>query len=216
MATDAPRPIARNRRAGSLNGIYVILNEGTRLMELARAVLDGGIRLVQYRAKDGIVADNVRALRVMTSDRDALLILNDDWRAALKFECDGVHLGPGDDGFDQVCTVRMAIGERLIGLSCATLDEVRSANSSDADYIGVGSVYATTSKPDAGAPIGLDGLRKLVSASTLPVAAIGGVSAAAIAHVRQTGCSMVAVIGAIANATDPRRAARELVEAWHR
>lgn len=185
-------------------------------MELARAVLDGGIRLVQYRAKDGIVADNVRALRVMTSDRDALLILNDDWRAALKFECDGVHLGPGDDGFDQVCTVRMAIGERLIGLSCATLDEVRSANSSDADYIGVGSVYATTSKPDAGAPIGLDGLRELVSASTLPVAAIGGVSAAAIAHVRQTGCSMVAVIGAIANATDPRRAARELVEAWHR
>ena len=91
MAADAPRPVARHERAQRLCGIYAILNEAPGLLELARAVLDAGVKLVQYRAKGGIVPKNLGILRAMTSESDALLMLNDDWRVAVEFECDGVH-----------------------------------------------------------------------------------------------------------------------------
>jgi len=213
MATYAPSRIARAR---NLQGIYVILNEERRVLQLARRVLDAGVRLVQYRAKAGIVAENLEALRALTRGRDALLILNDDWRCAQRFDCDGVHLGPDDDGFDRVAVVREAMGERLIGLSCGSIEEVLAANVSDADYLGVGSVYVTPSKDDAGAPIGTQALHRLAAASTLPVAAVGGISAANIAEIRDSQVAMAAVVSAISDSTDPYRAARELVEAWQR
>ncbi len=215
MAADASARITRPLRGVLLRGIYVILNEGPRLLELSRAVLDAGVRVVQYRAKAGIVAERVRVLRALTRDRDALLIMNDDWHAADAFDCDGVHLGPGDAGFERVAPIRSALPERLIGLSCGTIDEVRAANADDVDYLGVGCVYATHSKGDAGAPIGTDGLRALVKASAMPVAAVGGIAAATIPQVRRSGAVMAAVISAVCDAAHPQRAARELVDAWN-
>ncbi|HEY6326983.1 MAG TPA: thiamine phosphate synthase [Candidatus Cybelea sp.] len=211
MATHAP---ARLKRAARLRGIYAILGEEPRVVERARAILDGGVRIVQYRAKNGIVAVTLQRLRDITRERDALLIVNDDWRAVGEFDCDGVHLGPGDDGFADVARVRAALPERLIGLSCGTLAEVRRANAGDADYIGAGSVYATQSKSDAGEPIGIDGLRRLAGAAAPPVAAIGGIYLARLAAVRATGVAMAALISALANADAPERAARELVARW--
>ena len=216
MATDAAQRLTRERRALQLRGIYAILNETPRVLELARAVLAAGIRVVQYRAKSGIDDEHLRSLRALTRDGGALLVVNDDWRAALEFDCDGVHLGPGDDGFDAVAPVRAALTDRLIGLSCATLAEVYAANAAGADYLGVGSVFATQSKNDAGAPIGMQRLTELVAASLVPVVAIGGISPARIAGVRHCGAAMAAVISAIEGAPDPLRAARELVEAWER
>lgn len=209
MATHASRRIAL------LHGIYVILNAGPRVLELARTALDAGVRIVQYRAKSEIDASDLQRLRLLTFERDALLILNDDWRAARAFDCDGVHLGPQDDGFAHVGTVREALPEHLIGLSCGTIEEVRSANAAGADYLGVGSIYATPSKSDAGAPIGTGALQALVQASAVPVAAIGGISAAAIPDIRRAGAAMAAVISALSSAPDPRHAARELVNAWN-
>jgi thiamine-phosphate pyrophosphorylase len=216
MATNAPRRLGRRPRAQRLTGIYVILNEGPHLLELAGAVLNADVRLIQYRAKAGIVAEHVELLRKMTRAAGALLILNDDWRATDRFDCDGVHLGPGDDGFECVSFVRDKLGERIIGLSCGTLDEILVANDGSADYLGVGSVYVTESKSDAGLPIGLDGLRTLVRASRLPVAAIGGITPETIPALRESGAAMAAVISAISSAPDCAAAARELVGAWHR
>ncbi len=214
MDAYASTHVARARRAERLHGIYAIVNEDGRAFELARAALDAGVRVVQYRAKRGIVAVHLHALRALTQQRDALLVVNDDWQAAEKFDCDGVHLGPDDDGFTRVAHVRAALPERLIGLSCGTAAEARAAG--DADYLGVGTVYATASKVDAGAPIGLAGLRAIVAATPLPVAAIGGIAAANLSEVRAAGAAMAAVISAISSADDPRRAARDLVEAWTR
>jgi thiamine-phosphate pyrophosphorylase len=211
MATHAP---ARLKRAAGLRGIYAILGEEPRVVDRARAILDGGVRIVQYRAKRGIVADTLRRLREITGERGALLIVNDDWRAARDFDCDGVHLGPGDDGFAGVARLRSALPELLIGLSCGTLAEVRSANAGDADYIGAGSVYATRSKSDAGDPIGIDGLRRLARAATPPVAAIGGIDLPRLAEVRATGVAMAALISALASSGEPERTARELVARW--
>jgi len=208
--------MTRERRAELLHGVYVILNEEPRVLELAAAVLDAGVRIVQYRAKSGIRAQTVEALRSRTRECGALLIMNDDWRAANELDCDGVHLGPGDFGFEEVARVRGAVGERLIGLSCGAIEEVRVANDTDADYLGVGSIYATSSKRNAGAPIGTPALRALVNVSRFPVAAVGGIAAPALPEIRRSGAAMAAVISAISHAPDPKRAARELIEGWAR
>ncbi len=208
MATDETTRVSR------LHGIYAILNENENLLALAHAVLDAGITIVQYRAKAGIVAAHLRALREMTSAAGALLIVNDDWRATAQFECDGVHLGPDDDGFIDVARVRAALGSRLIGLSCGTVAEAREANRLGADYIGVGSVYATGSKADAGEPIGIEGLRRVAATAQMPVAAIGGITAGNLLPVRETGVAMAAVISAISGAAEPAAAARDLVRQW--
>lgn len=215
MAAHAPGRITRSQRAALLHGIYVIVNEDSRVLEIARAVLDAGVRIVQYRAKNGIHAAHLVALRELTHEHDALLIMNDDWHAAIEYDCDGVHLGPDDHGFARAVDVRAAMGERLVGLSCGTLGEVRAANSAGADYLGLGSVFATHSKADAGAPIGMGGLRVLATASAAPAAAIGGITTATIPAVRCCGAAMAAVISAIANAPDPRSAAAALVTAWN-
>ena len=215
MATDEVALVTRAERAERLHGIYAIVNEGPRTLTVANAALDAGVRIVQYRAKAGIVAEHLQSLRERTRACGALLIVNDDWRAALAFDCDGVHLGPGDEGFAAVAPVREALRDRLIGLSCGTVDEALRADGEDADYLGVGAVYATGSKDDAGVPIGIDGLRAIAAVSRYPVAAIGGITPASIHAVRATGVAMAAVIAAIASASDPEAAARALVECWH-
>ena len=216
MAPQLPA-LSRFARATLLRGPYVIVNEGTPdPVELADASLRAGISVVQYRAKRGIDTDRLRALRVLTSREGALLIVNDDIDAAVTFDCDGVHLGPDDGAFEDIGPIRARLGERLIGISAGTPDEARAAQRAGADYVGIGSVYATTSKDDAGLPIGIDGLRAVASASALPAAAIGGIGPANIAEVARTGVAMAAVISAIAAAPDPERAARVLVATWNR
>jgi thiamine-phosphate pyrophosphorylase len=215
MATDAPARLTRAARAELLHGIYVILDDGSQTTALARAVLDAGVRIVQYRAKSGLRSACARALRELTRERDCLLILNDDWRAALHYDCDGVHLGPGDDGFAAPASVRDAMQNRLIGLSCGTAAEVQDAGTVDVDYLGVGPVFETTSKSDAGRPLGVEGLRRLTIASSLPVAAIGGISLARLGDVRGSGVAMAAVISAVASASDPRATAAALVSGWN-
>ena len=207
--------LTRARRARQLHGIYAIVNEGPDAVAIARAALTAGVAILQYRAKNGIDALHLEQLRELTIDAGALLIVNDDWRAALAFDCDGVHLGPDDDGFAAVAPVRAALGDRLIGLSCGTLPEAQAANAQDLDYIGVGAVYATASKADAGEPIGIEGLRRIAAAGRYPVAAIGGIGLSEIEAVRASGVAMAAVISAIAAAPDPGAAARALVERWN-
>ena len=217
MAANEVAALTRRDRAARLRGIYLIVNEGERKpVAIARDALRAGVRIVQYRAKYGIVAQHLAALRDATRDAEALLIVNDDWRAALEYDCDGVHLGPDDDGFIDIAPIRQALGERLIGLSCGTVPEAEAAERMGADYMGVGSVYPTTSKGDAGDPIGIQGLRLVAAAVTLPVAAIGGIDASRIEVVRETGVAMAAVISAIAQADAPFEAARDLVERWRR
>jgi thiamine-phosphate pyrophosphorylase len=207
--------LTRAQRAALLHGIYAIVNEDGRALEVATAALEGGVRIIQYRAKRGINAVHLQTLRLRTRERGALLVVNDDWRAVLAFDCDGVHVGPDDDGFADVAPLRAALADRLIGLSCGTAEEVRAANAFDADYLGVGAVYATVSKADAGEPIGIEGLRHLAGVSRYPVAAIGGIARPQIPDVRASGVAMAAVISAISAASDPRAEARDLVEAWN-
>jgi len=197
-----------------LRGIYAILNEERDPVELARAILDGGVRILQYRAKAGIVKEHALQLRSLTRARNALFIINDDWRAARTFDADGVHLGPDDTDLSQLAAIRANVGDRLIGFSCGTVEEARGAQAAGADYAGVGAVFATGSKSDAGEPLGIEGLQRVAAATTLPVAAIGGIGAENLPAVRATGVAMAAMISALAGASDPAAAAARLVRIW--
>lgn len=197
-----------------LRGIYAIVNEGSPdPVDLSRAILAGGVRIVQYRAKSGIAADSLHALRNLTCDAGALLIVNDDWRAAIAFDADGVHVGPDDARPEDLRGIREAIGTRILGISCGTPEEAAAAQRIGADYIGAGCVFPTQSKADAGDPIGVAGLTAIVRSTPLPVAAIGGITRSHLAQVRTAGAAMAAVISALAQ-PDPERAARDLVGEW--
>lgn len=206
--------MTRTQRAALLRGIYVIVNESPRAVEIAKVSLDAGVTVVQYRAKEGANVERLRAMRGLTRRSGALLIVNDDWRVARDHACDGVHLGPDDDGFAGVREIRDLWPDAIVGLSCGTEEEMRAAHAAGAAYAGVGSVFATASKSDAGEPIGIAGLRRVAAAAPVPVAAIGGISAENLAAVRQTGVAMAAVISAIADAPDAGEAARDLVRRW--
>lgn len=199
----------------TLSGIYAIVDAGEGdVLELLEDVLAGGIRLVQYRDKSGID----RALLAAVSDRahaaGATVIVNDD--LDLLDLVDGVHLGQEDLDALGRTRLRERVGSKILGISTPDVAAARAALALGADYIGVGSMYATGTKYDAGTPIGAEGVRAVVEAVDVPVAAIGGIKLENVAEVRATGAAMAAVITAISRARDRRAAARELVAAWAR
>ena len=201
---DAPRSLLR--------GVYALVDpDRVEPIGFVEAVLRGGIRLVQVRAKSGIDGATLVAIVARVRAAGGLALINDDVRLARL--ADGVHLGQEDAAELDLAALRHALGSGLIGLSCGTPHEARAADPRIVDYIGAGPAFASPSKGDAGLPIGLSGIRAVVEATPLPVAAIGGIGAASIPRVAETGAAMAAVISALVCA-DPEAAARDLVARW--
>ncbi len=172
-------------------------------LAMARAALRGGARVIQLRDKTTPPRELLpiaREMRQLTREFGALLMINDQLDLALLCGADGVHLGPDDWPIEDVRQIAPA--GFLLGASCGTPAEARAAQRAGADTIGIGAVYATSTKTNAGAAIGLDGLRAVMNATSLPCAAIGGIGLDNIGAIAQTGVAMACVISAIANAGD--------------
>jgi thiamine-phosphate pyrophosphorylase len=172
-------------------------------LQIARAALCGGARVIQLRDKSSSLAQLLpiaHELRRLTRHHNALLIINDRVDIALACDAHGVHLGPED--MPPLVARRLLGPHRIIGVSCGDVDEARHAAAQSADYIGAGAVFGTLTKADAGAPIGLHTLRAIVGATSLPVAAIGGINASNIASTREAGASMSCVVSAVSGAGD--------------
>jgi len=197
-----------------LRGIYGIVDAAavSDPLAFADALLRAGIRLLQYRAKAGVDAAILESLCRCAHAHAALVIVNDDFEAALR--ADGWHAGQEDLMAHDLMKLRTCLGARLFGISCGSPEEARAAEAAGADYVGTGPFAATASKADAGTPIGPAGVRTIVGATRLPVVAIGGIGPANLSAVAATGASMAAVISALARANDPRVAAHELVRLW--
>jgi thiamine-phosphate diphosphorylase len=195
-------------------GVYALIDPAAHAQPLSYldALLRGGIRLVQIRAKGGIAPELFAAAVARIRAAGGTAIINDD--VALALEADGVHLGQEDLAGHDLRALRSRLGSRAIGISCGTPAEARAVPPGLVDYLGAGPIFATASKGDAGGPIGVNGVRVVVEATPLPVAAIGGITLASLPRVRETGAAMAAVISALSGAPDPEAGARAFVEGW--
>jgi thiamine-phosphate pyrophosphorylase len=189
--------------------LYLILEarpRGNDPSSLLDAALRGGVDVVQLREKELRDDDLVRAaepFRRACDAHGALFVLNDRPDLVGRASADGVHVGQGDVS---LADARRAVGEdRLVGLSASTPEELRG----DPDYFGVGAVYGTPTKPDAGAG-GLELVRAARDTLRVPWFAIGGVDAETVADVAGSGAPGVAVVRAVRDAEDPEAAARAL------
>lgn len=193
-----------------LSGLYVITEPALRdPIESAQAVLTAGVRLLQLRDKTSTTRELVRighALHTLTRQYGAQLIVNDRLDVALAIEADGVHLGQDDLPVE---LARRIAGDRLIiGVSAETVEEAHQAEAAGADYLGVGPMFATHTKPDAGTPVGPERLRAIKQAVRIPVFGIGGITPENALAVLHAGADGICVISAIVGAPDPAMAAR--------
>ena len=141
----------------------------------------------------------------------ALLIINDDPILARECNADGVHLGPEDPPLP---LARNVVGAgKIIGSSVGTLDDLGKAHLCSPDYLGVGDVFGTSSKPDAGEPIGISCLEKIVRSTATPVIAIGGITKDNLRQAIAAGAHGVAVLSPICLADNPIAATIEIARA---
>jgi len=197
-----------------LCGIYAIVDRATGVppLTLLDALLLAGIRVVQYRSKGGVDRNVVRAMHDRTRAVGASLIVNDDFEAAL--EADGWHAGQVDLAGRDPHELRARLGSRTFGVSCGLPAEALVAEAFGADYVGVGPFATTQTKRDAGPAIGVAGIRAVVTATRLPVVAIGGIGAHNLDEVARSGAAMAALVSALAESSDPAATAAALIARW--
>jgi thiamine-phosphate pyrophosphorylase len=183
------------------------------LLQIVEAALSGGATAVQLRDKRASPADLLelgREMHRICRRHAAALLVNDRADIALALSSDGVHLGSED--LPPIEARRLLPPPFRLGVSAASVSEARAAQEAGADYLGVGPIFATSTKADAGAPIGVECLAGIVAAVRIPVVGIGGITAANCASVIAAGAAGVAVVSAILASEDPEAAARQLRE----
>ncbi len=193
--------------------LYVItdasLAAGRSHVEIARAAVEGGADAVQLRDKSSPAMNLCRMageIQPLARKFGAAFLVNDRADVALVAGADGVHVGQADLPGREAR--RLLPRPLLLGISAGTREEARRAERDGADYVGVGPIFPTATKPDAGEAVGLDKLATIVRAVSIPVVAIGGISLENVAGVFGAGASGAAVITAVVSAEDMAAAAR--------
>jgi len=186
------------------------LKGGMTLYEAVRAALENGVTLLQVREKemDGeAFLKEAEELRALCADHHVPFIVNDSVEIALECGADGVHVGQDDImGRD----IRSMIGpDRILGITAKTVEQALAAEAAGADYLGVGAVFGSSTKKDA-KRITPDMFRQITGAVSIPVVAIGGISADNMESLRGCGADGAAVVSAIFSAEDPGSAAAAL------
>ncbi|MEC4892431.1 MAG: thiamine phosphate synthase [Oscillatoria sp. PMC 1051.18] len=183
--------------------LYLVTSPSEQLFSVVEAALQGGLSLVQYRHKDAddtVKLAQARKLRQLCRHYGALLIINDRPDLAIAVDADGVHLGQQDI---PIALARHLLGSRkIIGRSTTNPEEMQKAIAEGADYIGVGPVYETPTKPGKTAA-GFDYIRHVAQNSPVPWFAIGGIDPNNLNDVLNAGATRVAVVRAIMQAEQP-------------
>lgn len=182
--------------------------------ELARLAIAGGADTIQYRQKTGTtreMIDTARKMKRVCAEAGVVFIVNDRLDVAIASEANGVHLGQDDF---PIPLARTLLGpDKIIGGSAVTLEEADKCREEGADYVGLGPVFPTSSKFDAGLVTGIPLLERVVKIVPLPIIAIGGINAENTPEVIKAGAKGIAVISAVCCQPDPEAAVRRLFEA---
>lgn len=207
-------------------GIYFVTDRelcGQRgVVETVRRAVDGGVSTVQLRDKHSGLDEQLRQIEQLAAviDGRARFVVNDRVDAAVAarergLPIDGVHVGQGDDS---ALRARELLGsDAIVGLTANTPEHLLGLQrlpSGTVDYLGVGVIRPTSTKPDHPAPLGVDGFERFASESGMPCVAIGGIVAEDLAPLRRAGAAGVAVVSLLCSARDPEAAAQDLVAYW--
>jgi thiamine-phosphate pyrophosphorylase len=203
--------------------LYPILDSGllpppgearrSALEALVRQLADAGVAILQYRNKQGSEAEILEDTRVMrrAAGPALKLILNDSPSLAAQADFDGVHIGQQDLSPHRA---RQIVGDnRIVGVSTHNEAQLRIADNEPVDYIAVGPVFATASKENPDPVIGLEGVKLARALTQKPLVAIGGITLATAAQVRNAGADSIAVISAIfAPGGSPAKLAKDFLD----
>ena len=174
------------------------------LLNTVNAAVKGGITMVQLRDKEASTNDRIgvgKELQKILKDTEIPLIINDDVEAALAIDADGIHIGQNDKS---TVEIRGKVGkDKIVGLSCETIEDAKAADPALVDYIGISPVFPTPTKSDFNAYIGLDGISDIANATSLPSVAIGGLKREHCGKIFSSGCQGMAVVSAICGKDNP-------------
>jgi thiamine-phosphate pyrophosphorylase len=195
--------------------LYLVLDpdlcQQHSMIETAREAVAGGTTVVQLRHKHASTEERIalgRALMETLRGTGAMVVMNDDVNAAIEAGVDALHIGQGDM---TPSLARARIGsEMILGLSVNSEGAARLVDPAVIDYVGVGPVFATPTKPDHEKPLGFDGLAQVIAASPVPAVAIGGLKKEHVRRAFAAGADGVAVVSAICGTPDPKQAAHDL------
>ena len=202
--------------AAKVSGIYVIVDpEATRgrpVIEVARASLEGGARLVQLRDKvrdKRPMLETACELKSLCEEFGALFVMNDHADVAVVSGAHGLHVGQTDMPVE--AARRVLEQHQIVGNSNGTMEEVLRSSEQGVDYIAVGAIYATTTMGKSGRrALGPEMIARVKSAVSQPVVAIGGINETNIGDVAAAGADCACVVSAITFADDPRAATQRL------
>ena len=193
--------------------------QGKDLYSVVEEALKGGITLFQFREKGKGALEGKEKVELAVKIQNLCkkynvpFIVNDDIELALEIAADGVHVGQDDLDVDEI---RKLMPDKIIGLSIGNEEELKQSKVEYVDYVGVGPVFVTQSKDDAGGAIGYEGLelmRKLLP--TMPLVAIGGIQTQHIKDIMKTNVEGVSIISAISYSDNIEKTVREMIEQFN-
>jgi thiamine-phosphate pyrophosphorylase len=210
--------LLRRDKAGRLTGLYAIIDSqalgGRSHLEMVGQLIRGGAKAIQLRhkldSKDELFPI-AQKLKDLCSEHGVLFIVNDYLDIALAVKADGLHLGQKD--LPVAIARRLLPIDMILGCSVTSLKQAKAAEAGGADYIAVGSMYPTLSKETAKV-VGLEMLRRVRGAVSLPLVAIGGINKGNAGEIAAAGADGVVVISAILGAEDVEEAARQVIKAF--
>ena len=194
------------------NNLYLISLDTKNLFEKIKNILEGGVKIIQLRFKQGKDSDNLRfaiKIRELCDDFGALFLINDRVDIALACNADGVHLGQDDM---DIKSARNILGfSKIIGISANNPLDIEKAIQDGCDYLGIGPVFATTTKKEK-VPLGIDTLKSLTRDISIPWFAIGGIKEENIYLLKENNISKIAIISDLINAENPKEKAIMIIK----
>ncbi len=189
------------------NDLYFITLDAENLFEKIKNILEGGVKIIQLRFKQGKDSDNLKfakKIRELCNKFDALFLINDRVDIALACKADGVHLGQDDM---DIKSARNILGfSRIIGISANNEWDIKKAIKDGCDYLGIGPVFATTTKKEK-VPLGIDTLKSLTMDISVPWFAIGGIKQENINLLKENNIRKIAIISDLINSKNPKEKA---------
>ena len=173
--------------------------------------LKAGCKIIQYREKNkdfNTMIDEAKHLKKKCKNK-AIFLINDYLDIALAVDADGIHIGKTDVSFKDV--KKLLGNKKIIGISVDNIEEAKAAEFAGADYVGLGPIFQTTTKKDAGKIIGIEMLKNVRKNIIIPIVAIGGISKKNVADVIKNGADAAAAISAVVNSDDVYREVNDFI-----